>query len=294
MRRPEHALELGTWYAGTAEVMARALWEADHGHLETIDPFGAERCPPAIAAFPPQIRERVFFHPVNSGDHFDKAIGDGRLYDLVLIDGNHELEFALFDLMCAARLMRPSGLIVLDNIDQPGPRFASKLFLDQNSEWRDIAGVIGRLDPAAPLAVPQPSFPDTKFYLIEAPPFYVVRDVPRSFGSIVTDCSKVDGVELELAAAARGTLHIQVYSRTFGMVQPEELECRQSFALSFSDMPQDPHIRIPLDRPLRSAVSDAGVYRRIEILLAFVGERELALRSPPLPYPARHGKSLGA
>lgn len=52
MRRPERALELGTYEAGTAEVMARALWETAHGHLETIDPFGGERCPPIIAAFP--------------------------------------------------------------------------------------------------------------------------------------------------------------------------------------------------------------------------------------------------
>jgi predicted O-methyltransferase YrrM len=293
MRRPEHVLELGTWYAGTAEVIARALWEVNHGHLETIDPFGAERCPQAIAAFPQPIRERISFHPVNSGDYFDKAIVAGRLYDLVLIDGNHELEFALFDLMCAARLMRPGGLIVLDNVDQPGPRFATKLFLDRNPEWLDIAGVVGRLDRATPLELPQPSFPDTKFYLLGAPPIFAVGDTPRSFGSIETDRSEVDGIELELAAPPRGSLHIQVYSRTFGMVQPEELECRQTFDLSFSDMPEDPYIRIPLDRALRSAISDIGVIRRIEILLAFVGERELALRSPPLPYPARHGKSLG-
>ncbi len=26
---------------------------------------------------------------------------------------------------------------------------------------------------------------------------------------------------------------------------------------------------------------------------AFTGEQTLALRSPPLPYPARHGKSIG-
>ena len=103
MRRPERALELGTYHAGTAEVMARALWEAGHGHLETVDPFGGERCPPIIAALPPQLRERITFLSVNSGFHFDRAIGNGVLYDMVLIDGNHEFEFALFDLLCAAR-----------------------------------------------------------------------------------------------------------------------------------------------------------------------------------------------
>ena len=293
MRRPERTLELGTYHAGTAEVMARALWEAGHGHLETIDPFGGERCPPIIAALPPQLRERISFLPVNSGFHFDRAIGNGVLYDLVLIDGNHEFEFALFDLMCAARIIRPNGLVVLDNVDQPGPRFATKLFLEHHPEWRDIADVVRRTDPAAPLAAPQPSFADTKFYILEAPPYYPVTAIPHSFGAIETDRAEVDGIELELAAPARGTLHIQVYVRTFSGVEPEELEHLQSVALDFSKLPEDPRIRLPLDRPLHSArAAGRAVIRRIEILLAFTGEQTLALRSPPLPYPARHGKSI--
>jgi predicted O-methyltransferase YrrM len=295
MRRPERALELGTYEAGTAEVMARALWETAHGHLETIDPFGGERCPPIIAAFPPQLRERITFRPVNSGFHFDRAMGNGVLYDLVLIDGNHELEFALFDLMCAARLIRPGGLIVLDNVDQPGPRFATKLFLENHPEWRDIADVVLRTDPAKPLAAPQPSFPDTKFYLLEAPSYYPLRNIPHSFGSIETDHAKVDGIELELAAPARGVLHVQVYVRTFSAVQPEELECLQSVTLNLSQLPEDPHIRLPLDTPLHSTMPGGkDVIRRVEILLAFTGEQILALRSPPLPYPARHGKTIGS
>jgi predicted O-methyltransferase YrrM len=295
MRRPERVLELGTYHAGTAEVMARALWEAGHGHLETIDPFGGERCPPIIAALPAQLRERMSFLAVNSGFHFDRAIGNGVLYDLVLIDGNHEFEFALFDLMCAARIIRPNGLIVLDNVDQPGPRFATKLFLEHHPEWRDIADVVRRTDPAAPLAAPQPSFPDTKFYVLEAPPYYPVTATPHSFGSIETDCADVDGIELELAAPARGTLHVQIYVRTFSGVEPEELEYLQSVVLDLSQLPEDPHIRLPLDRPLHSArAAGEGVIRRIEILLAFTGEQVLALRSPPLPYPARHGKSIGS
>lgn len=41
MKRPRLALEIGTYQAGTSEVMARAMWEAGQGHLETIDPYGA-------------------------------------------------------------------------------------------------------------------------------------------------------------------------------------------------------------------------------------------------------------
>ncbi len=298
MRRPQLALELGTYHAGTAEVMARALWEAGRGHLETIDPFGAERCPEVIASFPAPLQERVSFQPVNSGTYFDTAIGNGVLYDFVLIDGNHEFEYALFDLMCAARQMRPGGLIVLDNVDQPGPRLATKLFLERHAEWRDIADVVRRIDPAAPFAAPLPSFSKTKFYLIEAPPYYAVGETPHSFGSIQYRRADVDGIELKLAAPARGTLHIKVYVRTFGILEPEELECQLNIPLNLSRLPANPQIRISLDRPLRSAVPGEGLSdglnRRIEILLAFSGERELALRSPPQPYPAQplHGDEI--
>src|SRR5260370_38289799 len=43
MRRPERALEPGPYHPGTAEVMARALWQPPHGHLETVDPFVGAR-----------------------------------------------------------------------------------------------------------------------------------------------------------------------------------------------------------------------------------------------------------
>jgi hypothetical protein len=63
MRRPERVLEIGTYDAGTAEVTARALWEVGHGHLETIDPFGGERCPPIIDSYPPELQGRISFFP---------------------------------------------------------------------------------------------------------------------------------------------------------------------------------------------------------------------------------------
>ena len=67
--------------------------------------------------------------------------------------------------------------------------------------------------------------------------------------------------------------------RTFSGVEPEELEYLQSVTLDLSQLPEDPRIRLPLDRPLHSArAAGEGVIRRIEILLAFTGEQVLALR----------------
>jgi predicted O-methyltransferase YrrM len=288
MQRPELVLEIGTHRAGTTEVMARALWETGRGHVETIDPFGAEACPPRVAALPEQIRRHISFYAVNSAAHFDQAIGRGVLFDMVLIDGSHELEFALFDLLCSARIMRPGGLIVLDNIEQPGPRYATMLFLKDHPQWRDIAGVVSDIDKSSPLAVPTPSFPDTKFYILRAPPYFVVGDVPRSFGAINCDRADVEGIELELASPVRGAVHVQVYARTFGLAEPEELEAQCTFDLKYPKLRGNLWVRLPIDRPLTSAVRGDGLHRRIEIVLAFAGKGELGIGSPPKPYPARH------
>lgn len=293
MHRPERVLEIGTWHAGTTETMARALWETKQGHIDTIDPFGGERCPPIIASLPPELREIVSFRAENSATFFDRAIAQNTYYDFVLVDGNHEYEFALFDVMCAARTMRPGGLMVMDNIEQVGPRRATKLFLERNPDWRDVAGVVGHVDMNAPFAVPIASFPDTKFYLIEAPPHYVIREEPRIFGPAAVDRAEVEGIELELAAPTTGTLHVLVYARTFGLPEPEELRCEQSLALDLAQLPVDGRLRIDLNRPLRTAFPAPGLARRLEISLAFTGGRGLALQSLPQPYPAKYGRPIG-
>jgi predicted O-methyltransferase YrrM len=293
MQRPERVLEIGTWHAGTTETMARALWETGQGQIDTIDPFGGERCPPIIATFPPELRKIVTFRAENSAAVFDRAISNNTYYDFVLVDGNHEYEFALFDVMCAARTMRPGGLMVMDNIEQVGPRLAAKTFLERNPDWRDVAGVVRHIDMSAPFKVPAASFPETKFYLLQAPPHYMIREEPRIFGPAEVDRAEVDGIELELAAPAQGRLHILVYVRTFDMVEPEELHCEQSLQLDISQLPPDGTVRIPLSTPLRTAFPQEGLIRRVELSLAFNGPTGLALRSAPRLYPAAYGRSLG-
>jgi predicted O-methyltransferase YrrM len=280
MQRPQRVLEIGTYQAGTTEVIARALHEAGSGHVETIDPFGGDVCPPLIEAFPAELKQRITFSAVSSAAHFDRAMTRGEAYDLVLVDGNHELEYARFDLECAARLMRPGGLVVLDNIEQPGPRFATRRFLDEHKAWRDLAGVVGRLDLSQPLAEPEPSFPGTKYYLLQAPPHYVVGVVPRSFGLVPTEHTELGGLTLDLAAPAWGTLHLQAFLRTFGILHPEELRYQRSLAL---DAPAG-RLELAIDPPLRTAIRQEGLSRRVEIVLAFTGPGDLALRAPPLTH----------
>lgn len=293
MLRPERVLEIGTWRAGTTETMARALWETGQGRIDTIDPFGGERCPPIIGALPPALREIITFRAENSAVFFDRAMTDNDYYDFVLVDGNHEYEFALFDVMCAARIMRPGGLMVMDNIEQIGPRLAAKTFLERNPDWRDVADVVRHIDLASPFKVPPASFADTKFYVLQAPPHYVIREEPRIFGPAEVDRAEVDGIELELAAPAQGRLHLLVYVRTFDIPEPEELRCEQTLPLDAAPLPADGRVRIPLHQPLHTSFPQSGLIRRVELSLAFNGPNGLCLRSAPRLYPATYGKSLG-
>src|SRR4051812_27619092 len=48
-RTPASVLEIGTYMAGTTRVIAESLHDAGSGHLHTLDPFGADRCPRIIS-----------------------------------------------------------------------------------------------------------------------------------------------------------------------------------------------------------------------------------------------------
>lgn len=281
--RPERLLEIGTMYAGTTEVLARATWEAGCGHVETLDPYGAERCPALIAEFMPKLRERVTYRARSSAIHIDQVIAGAGFYDFVLIDGSHELEFAAFDLEGSARVMRPNGIIVLDNIEQIGPRFATKHFLERHPEWIDVAGVVGSMAADRPLDRPKPSFPDSFNFVLQAPPYYVVDGVPRSFGAQRADRGEVRGIELDLAAPADGILHVQAIVRTFGVMPTEERSATAELALRGGAGP----LKVALPEPVLSQVSDRdGIDRRIELIVAFTGGT-LKLAVPPTAYPAR-------
>ena len=62
--RPEVVIEIGTYRAGTSEVIARALFENGSGRLLTADPHGLDRCPSIIASWPEQLRSHVEFFPL--------------------------------------------------------------------------------------------------------------------------------------------------------------------------------------------------------------------------------------
>jgi hypothetical protein len=102
------------------------------GIIHTTDPFGAERCPEIIATWPAELREVTRFYPLSSMDFFLELERQKVALDMVLVEGNHDYEFASFDLLMAARSLRPGGIVVMDNAEQSGPFHAARTFLGAN------------------------------------------------------------------------------------------------------------------------------------------------------------------
>ena len=284
--RPEIVLEVGTYAAGTAEVLARALWANDRGGLLTIDPFGKDRAPPILAAWPRPLQDRVMFHPMTSMDCFQHLAELQTELDIVFIDGQHEYGFALYDLVMAANRLRPGGVIVMDNSEQPGVFWSAKHFARLNPGWHVLGDVFARHDEGDPFQTMSSSLPGMDFVVLLAPEHIEITETPVSF-----DCGRlqelaVEGFHLDpLAGNKEGILHIQIFLRTFPFderdgvpIQHMELmavpiEANQGACFIAIDPPEEP---TDLD-PARS-------YRRCEVVLAWKptdGPEPLRLSSKP-------------
>lgn len=214
--RPTYIAEIGTFMAGTTEVMARACWENNWGIVYTTDPFGGERCPPVIAEWPEDLGKYVSFHPLSSMDFFHYLNQRQISLDMTLVDGNHDYEFALFDLQMAARRSRPSAIIVLDNAEQSGPYKAARDFLALQPLWREIGDSVATADPSTPFDPSRASLPDTSFILLQAPPHLFVDRGPRSWAQKAIEGARVAGLTFVLSTQrTAGTLHYQVIFRAF-------------------------------------------------------------------------------
>jgi predicted O-methyltransferase YrrM len=216
MMQPSVVVEVGTFYAGTTEVMARALQENDKGAVYTTDPFGADRCPGIFAAWPVELQQRVRYSALNSMDFFLRLEREGVVPDLVLVDGNHDYEFALFDLQMAARFLRPGGIVLMDNAEQSGPFNAARVFLSLNPLWRELGHAVADHDPSHPFDGIRASLPETSFIILQAPEHRLIGEASETTSQRPTTSCRLDGLRLDLPEqVTAGTLHYQAYLRSF-------------------------------------------------------------------------------
>lgn len=281
--KPKFGLEIGTFKAGTTEVLASAMQANGFGVLFTIDPFGGDRVPPIIENWPTELREYVSFSAVNSMDFFIALEQKPVELDFVFIDGNHAYEYVSFDLNNSVRRIAPGGVIVLDDYDQPGVHQAAKDFLAANPGWEEIGGALDAFDPNDPFASMLPSIPEAGFLVLAAPSHFIVTDRPKSVEASWFAQPAMRGFVVDLAPGSpAGTLHARAFWRSFHDSGQEQLQ--QTVCVALPEGPQ----RIAIDLPERLVTTfDPAISRRsAEIALYWrpdVPGEPLRLLGPPEP-----------
>ena len=269
-RQPELMVEIGTYFAGTTEIIARAMWaNGNAGKLVTIDPYGGHRVPGILRQWPEPLRDHVIFLDKNSMDFYIQFAAHTPLIDISFIDGDHSYEFAFYDLIACAKWAKPGGLIILDDCDQPGVFWAAKHFLELNPGWREVSGVFDEFDPTRPFATMRSSVEGIGYLILAAPEAFEISGNPISFSYTRFRQRGIGGFRLHsTAASGAGELHAKITLRSFyddeAAGQPEQLETAFSTALEAAAGVQT----IALEQPFLTALDAQATTREAE--LAFI------------------------
>ena len=276
---PRHVFEIGTYRAGSSEAICRALHDNESGTLHTADPFGGRTVPPIIAAWPAPLQKRARFYPVNSMDFFVRMRDCNISPELIFIDGDHDYEFAAFDIESAARLIRPGGLIFVDNINQAGPYFALKDFLVRNPSWQSQNPLFGPYRPGLAYDNERTGIINTDSGVLRAPVWLSVNERLVTRGQIQRSDPRIRGIRLIVGKAASGTVHTQCVLRVFAD------ELTEAFGQGSTDLTDAfGEIVVPLDEPLSGRVVGEIQKVTVEPWVSWSGSSPLQLLGEPVVY----------
>jgi predicted O-methyltransferase YrrM len=90
-----------------------------------------------------RLGEHTTFVEETSSTALARLAADGVVVDAVFVDGSHRFHEVFVDLCFLRKLVRPGGLIVLDDASWPSVAAALRYF-DRNLGWRAVA-MAGRL-----------------------------------------------------------------------------------------------------------------------------------------------------
>jgi predicted O-methyltransferase YrrM len=281
-QRPAHVVEIGTYHGGMTETMAQAVWANGGGTVHTVSPFDSDAFLPVYRAWPRELQQVVQFYPMDSMTFFMELDRRNIHPDLVVVDGNHDYAFALFDILCAAHRLTPGGFIIVSECSQAGPFFAVEDFLRGHPDWIDCADarpttrdVTKSFDPA------RDHVDGTGFVILRAPlTFRLAKDRPRTFGELAWTKPEVRGLAVSLdGRQGRGSLHVQCILRGFGGGQPPAQEI---IAASQEIEPGTRDIEVTL--PQGAGMEPPRERYSIESWLIWTGRGPLCLAGVPSPF----------
>jgi predicted O-methyltransferase YrrM len=119
-------IEVGLALGMSALFLCQAIAGRDGARHVAIDPFQAESWDNAglEALREAEVEELVEVIQEESLFALPQLVKDGRQFDFAFVDGDHRFEGVVLDLVFMARLVKPGGLIVVDDMWMPAVRLA--------------------------------------------------------------------------------------------------------------------------------------------------------------------------
>jgi len=278
-QRSAHVAEIGTYRAGTTEALARALVANGGGTAHTVSPFDDGVIVSILAEWPEALLRHVRFYSDNSMGFFMNVDKQNIRLNLVIVDGDHNYEFASFDIEAAARRLNPGGFIFVDNVSQMGPYRAAVDFMARHPEWYDCAERSPSTDPWRAFDRDRSRVYDTDFFVLRAPNGYFVKDIAETFGEQNWPSRELHGLRLSLGSPTpSGTLHVQCILRAFAPPRIDELIGEASMTIDQGAT----EVEINFGEPVRA--SGSFMRFRVEPWLSWTGDGLLPLKSIPTPF----------
>ena len=133
-----HTIEIGLGYGISALHICLGLIENGDGdaHHVAVDPYQSTRFSNCGLQFLADagVAAMVEHHAAPSEIVLPRLLGEQRRFDLAFVDGNHRFDAVFVDLFYLGRLVRPGGIIVLDDYQLPGIARAAAFWL-RNVGW---------------------------------------------------------------------------------------------------------------------------------------------------------------
>jgi predicted O-methyltransferase YrrM len=265
---PADVLEIGSYFGVTSRLIAEAIARAGSGSLTTIDPFGGDRLPGIMSAWPTALQAVTTFRAEFSMQYFASLevqhaplVRDAR-FNLVFVDGHHSYEYALFDIQSAAINLRPEGVIVADNVELDGVSNAVSDFLQRMTHWRLYrqAGQEGRF--------PMESVPGCSSAILLSPEGVEVGRNPVKFYLRDLADAAIDRIEIPLVPSSGPgllTLRANLYSLPYdhhvtgvGLVSDVR-------AASMAVAAGQTALSIPIELRVIPAAPDAPIHLELEL-----------------------------
>jgi predicted O-methyltransferase YrrM len=131
-----HTIEVGLGYGVSALYVCDGLLSNGGGSHVAIDPNQAGRFADCGLQLLDEagVRELVEHHAEGSQTALPRLLAEGRRFDLAFVDGNHRFEYVFVDLAYLGRMLRPEGIVFLDDHQLPAVARAAAFFV-RNLAW---------------------------------------------------------------------------------------------------------------------------------------------------------------